>query len=178
MTSVPVFVESWQHECCGKPFAVGSRVAWRLAADEPTPLLAALGSHRPPWTQTLPVVKRLEAADGDHIGALVAGGGLRVFARGATSSVEGEDSAGGVLVHGPLVEDHHIGVPPEVDPVRGVVRRVRTVRVAYERDAASGSRVPAPGSARLADVAETERWNSDEDGRRFIGFLVELEVDG
>jgi hypothetical protein len=25
-----VFVESWQHECCGEPFAVGDEVSWPL----------------------------------------------------------------------------------------------------------------------------------------------------
>lgn len=28
-----VFLESWQHECCGAPFAVGDDVTWPLRAD-------------------------------------------------------------------------------------------------------------------------------------------------
>lgn len=176
MTSVPVFVQGWQHECCGEPFAVGSRVAWRLAADEGAFFATALGEHAPRWSRTLPLVAWLDpTGSGQDGGAVLGSGDLRAFVHLDT---EPATDPGGVLVRGPLLEDQHVGVPQAVSPTQGVVRRVRTVRVADERDAASGGRVPAPGSARLANVVETERWNSDEDGRRFIGFLVDLEVDG
>jgi hypothetical protein len=29
-----VWVEGWQHECCGKPFGIGSTVSWTLAEPE------------------------------------------------------------------------------------------------------------------------------------------------
>ncbi|MEU2440100.1 DUF6578 domain-containing protein [Streptomyces rubradiris] len=32
MAGVRVFYEDWQMECCGRPFAVGDEVAWRLVA--------------------------------------------------------------------------------------------------------------------------------------------------
>jgi hypothetical protein len=40
-----VFVEDWQHECCGAPFAVGDDVSWPLRADlDPAHLAVRLGA--------------------------------------------------------------------------------------------------------------------------------------
>lgn len=33
MATATVWVDYWQHECCGEPFAVGREVRWRLAPD-------------------------------------------------------------------------------------------------------------------------------------------------
>ncbi|WP_146211311.1 DUF6578 domain-containing protein [Quadrisphaera granulorum] len=172
---IPVFVSDWQHECCGEMFAVGSSVAWRLGVDEESFSAKVLADEAPSWSQHLPIVDSLKDLSGYESGGTVLGtGDLRVFARIDTTLTLTDQ---GALVRGPLLEDHHVTVPEEVAPTLGVVKAIRKVAIAYEQGATPQDLVPAPGSARLTKVVETQRWNSDDDGRRFIGFLVDLAVD-
>lgn len=39
-----LFLESWQHECCGDPFEVGDAVAWPVAPVEAEGLVPLLGA--------------------------------------------------------------------------------------------------------------------------------------
>jgi uncharacterized protein DUF6578 len=39
-----VWVDSWQMQCCGEPFRVGSQVAWTLRAADPDLLQKMLGA--------------------------------------------------------------------------------------------------------------------------------------
>ncbi|HEY6497022.1 MAG TPA: DUF6578 domain-containing protein [Trebonia sp.] len=41
-----VWVDAWQMQCCGKPFAVGSHVAWTLTAADAEWLMPVLGPRR------------------------------------------------------------------------------------------------------------------------------------
>jgi hypothetical protein len=41
---ITVWVDSWQMQCCGQPFRIGSHVAWTLRAADPDWLEAMLGT--------------------------------------------------------------------------------------------------------------------------------------
>jgi hypothetical protein len=42
---ITVWVDNWQMQCCGEPFALGSHVAWTLGPADPDWLDAVLGAH-------------------------------------------------------------------------------------------------------------------------------------
>ena len=42
-----VWIDGWQMQCCGKPFRLGSQVAWTLRAADPDWLEAVLGAQQP-----------------------------------------------------------------------------------------------------------------------------------
>lgn len=167
---VPVFIQSWQHECCGTMFAIGSHVAWFLGVDPDGFWARALGEKGPSWSRHLPVISRVEGLKDEPENFVVGTDGLRVFVQWDSYLAP---TPQGVTVPGPLVEDHHIDVPAEATPTRGVVRRVRTVHQGYLEG------MPRPGDAALADVVEVQRWNPDDEvrSRRFVGFLVDLDVE-
>jgi len=41
-----VWIDGWPMQCCGKPFRLGSRVAWTLGAADPDWLEAMLGAQQ------------------------------------------------------------------------------------------------------------------------------------
>lgn len=43
--NMTAWVDSWQTQCCGKPFRVSSGVTWKLGAPDPDWLAAVLGAH-------------------------------------------------------------------------------------------------------------------------------------
>lgn len=138
MAVLPVFVEDWQHECCGDDFAVGDTVAWRL-------LLIGDPDGSWGWPDELlsefhPTGRR--EFDGGEI--VTVSGGLQIAV---------DPSAGaGAVVRGSLREEHHGGVPEDVRPVEGVVRRLRVVRQQHRRRGREWS--PVAGAVELHDVAE------------------------
>jgi hypothetical protein len=42
--AMTIWIDSWQMQCCGEPFRLGSRVAWTLRAADPDWLAATLGA--------------------------------------------------------------------------------------------------------------------------------------
>jgi hypothetical protein len=137
---LPVLVESWQHECCGEDFAVGDTVAWRL-------LLAGHLEGELGWPEELLV----EFAAG---GRRESGDLLIVTVEGGVQlAVDPSAVLGGAVVRGGLVEEHHGGVPDEVRPVEGVVRRLRVVRQRHRRERGR-EWAPVAGAVELYDVTE------------------------
>ncbi|MHA6784578.1 DUF6578 domain-containing protein [Pseudonocardia saturnea] len=150
---VPVWMDSWQYECCGAPFAVGDRVRWTLQPADLEFLAPPLGALLPDWTvDDLPLIR----AD-DPI--VVGRGDLAVvLAPGQPHRV------------GLLAEDHHVGIPEGAPATAGTVASIRVVRWRTEERPPGGRAwYPVPGSAELEDVAEAVRPGGE-------GFLVELAV--
>ena len=50
---VPVWVEGWQHQCCGKDFAVGDEVRWTLVEGDENWHRSVLGQAYPRWAAEL-----------------------------------------------------------------------------------------------------------------------------
>ncbi len=129
--SLLVWVDAWQIQCCGDPFAVGSRVKWTL----------------------------YEESDRDWL-----------------TSVLGDDLARQVT-HG---EEHHGGLPDDAPTTSGLVARIRAVSCKFGPDptsvsAAAPVHIPIPGTADVVDVPEADGWYAEAEGRRFNGYLVDVE---
>lgn len=169
-----MWVEGWQLQCCGEPFAVGTAVSWRLTTDSEDFILRTLGAHAPAWSAALPRLAEITGAETS--GATFGARGLNVFIDpGVDARPVGPN---GVLLR-LLVEDHHVGVPDAVAPTPGQVRRIDLVRFGYERDDEHQAWRPRASDAALTEVARAEKWPVDEvDGRSFAGYLVQLEVNG
>lgn len=46
LMGMTVWIDGWPMQCCGKPFRLGSRVAWTLGAADPDWLEAMLGEQQ------------------------------------------------------------------------------------------------------------------------------------
>lgn len=143
---VPVWVDSWQYECCGDPFAVGDRVRWTLRPADLEFLAPPLGALLPDWhADDLPLIRVDDPT-------VVGRGDLAVvLAPGQPHRV------------GLLAEEHHGGIPEGAPATTGTVASIRVVRWRSDR-------LPVPGSGELEYVAEAERPVAG------AGFLVELAV--
>ncbi len=125
-----VWVDGWQVECCGEPFAVGDTVRWTLV-------------ERPFDDQLV-------------------------------------DERGRPEPRPTLAEEHHGDSPDDASVTAGVVRRIATVTFAYERlpgrERAYG---PVAGSGRTQQrqhVDGQEGALPTDEGRRFAGYVVDLDV--
>jgi hypothetical protein len=175
---LPVFVVSWQIECCGQPLAVDQGVRWQLLFSEagrwhgePEPY-----EHEVTLTgQAEPFVWELGEPDRANVRLRV---GSAVLYWSAPEVV-----AGAVTVTGAVQEDHHAGVPEDFPVTSGTVRRIR-VESRYFREDPPRSRtwVYAGPSASYRDVSTSPTWFDDLIGdavrrRSETGVLVDLEVD-
>jgi len=57
--AIMVWVDSWQMQCCGQPFCLGSQIAWTLRPADPDWIAGILGSDAP---------QNVEAAEDHHGG--------------------------------------------------------------------------------------------------------------
>ncbi len=123
----PVFIDSWQQQSGGRPFAVGDEVEW-------TVVLVDGREHG--WPDELLVDARVELQQ--HPERLPRPGSIAVSG-GVQAWWEGSEPAGTVLeLRGALVEDHHsLGLVYS----RGTVRRIQVVTQCYE---------PSPNGALMA----------------------------
>jgi hypothetical protein len=153
MGSWPVFVSSWQQECCGEPFALGDEVAWKL-------VLIDAENRDWPWPDRLladidAVVVGASTTDDGHDGVIVLAHGMSVWWPGERH--KGESFA----VRGLFLEEHHGGVPFEMPAVRGRVERIRLVTQPYRR-VQDNEWEPAAGDWELDDILRApERFESD-----------------
>lgn len=171
-----VWVDDWQYQCCGTPFAVGDQVSWTLTADSDDFLVRALGDHAPRQEFSLSLRDRIRDADVDLAGVVGESDGLRVFIDDSATGAPTRD-APFATVRLPR-EDHHIDVPATLEPTHGIVRRIRLVRFGYRSDG-SGGLEPRENDASLEDVRAAPRNPRQQvEGRRFSGFLVDLETRG
>lgn len=156
MSVWPVYIESWQHDCCGTEFVVGDRVSWHLAL-------------RPdvPGFEDFEVVP---AAAGAREG--VSGGGFEALElrwAGVHAWWEGPQGAR----RGLLVEERHDRPAAAVATV-GVVQRVRAVRRRYAWSGRHSAEVPTTDPVTLAPVAGT---SAPRPWRDLDGWLADLLVE-
>lgn len=163
-----MFVQDWQLECCGDPFAVGDRVEWTL-------------QFLTQETNTTPaeffITGRPECAAAAHAGDCTPG--FVATLDHALSVWMPVEEPPDVALRGFLMEEHHGGVPNDLTPVLGVVRRIRLVTQRYKN---LGGKTWAPASS-IAEYRELtaspdsfhrglERHPTQVD----IGLLIDLEV--
>jgi len=168
MPEWPVYVDGWQLECCGDPFAVGDEVEWTLTLVPGHPMRQELlvdfsGEVEAP------------ASDYERSGYVVRSGGVRVFVEDATAVDRRFET------RGLISEEHHGGIPDAVPPTRGRVRRIQLVTTLYVR-AADRTWTPKPGEDELHDLTHspaqfTELDTTPELRTSQTGLLVLLEVD-
>jgi Family of unknown function (DUF6578) len=165
----PVFVEHWQHECCGAPFAIGQTVEWTLVVDDPAgglipeDLLVDFGA----------AVAGEFAEDGTEPALhVVTDDGLNAAWHGA------RPESGRLLVRGSLREEHHGGVPEGLPATRGTVQRIRLVSQSYE-ERSERNWYPTGEITALRDLVEVPdmfRKDLERTGISETGVLVDLEV--
>jgi hypothetical protein len=168
MPNWPVYVEGWQLECCGAPFAVGDEVEWTLMLT-PDPSLPAelLVDFSGNVEQT--------ASDEKRSGCIVRSGELRAWVEG--TGVTDHD----FHMRGLLVEEHHGATPDGVPFTRGAVRRIQMVTRPYIPAGERGW-IPKPAEAELRDLPQSPPGFTDEETlpelRRIqTGLLVSLDVN-
>jgi Family of unknown function (DUF6578) len=163
-----VYVDDWQLECCGDPFAVGDEVAWTL-------VLSDRHSLPPEFETDFDGAVVGTVSDGVITGSVARVGSLYAF-------VEDAQSADGRLrVRGLLKEDHHGAIPGEIPRTHGTVRQIQVVTRPYVR-VGTRSWFPRGDEVELRDVARSpERFDTAEvqPGLQMseTGLLVELDVD-
>jgi hypothetical protein len=138
---VPVFVESWQIECCGDPPGVGDRVEWGLtfAAARPGVEPGPVDGVRFDGVATLhPVGAGLDLS-ADHPVQLDAGP-LHAY------WLAPRPVTGPVQLAGWLQEDHHGALPYPFPRTAGTVGRVRVRTQEYVADP-SDPQMFSPGGA-------------------------------
>jgi hypothetical protein len=173
MSIVPVLVQEWQQSCCGEPFAVGDSVAWTLELREPADVALTAELAREVTVDAEP----REGQSGGRVPTLVRADGLVAFWR-APLRIEGQ-----TRVRAVFIEEHHGELPDDIEPARGVVRRVRALWEEYDARVENGTRVfrLMDGESELRDVESSEDDGLDGGGRPpdnwvFEGWVVDLEV--
>jgi hypothetical protein len=175
---LPVFVASWQIECCGEPFALDEMVRWRLLFSEagrwhgePHEHEVTLTGHGEPFVWELGEQDRTDVR-------------LRVGPVVLYWSTP-EVVAGAVSVTGAVQEDHHAGIPEDFPVTTGRVRRIRVESRDFREDPPrSRVWVYAGPSASYREVSTSPTWFDDLTvtgdavrRRSETGVLVDLEVD-
>lgn len=165
-----MFVQDWQFECCGDPFAVGDEVAWTLLffVEPAVPMPGEM------YVDTRVRVERKGTADDGTIGHIVClGDELPAWWAGPGLCP--------VSVRGVLMEEHHGGVPCDLPRSRGVVRRIQLVTQEY-RNVGGVTWEPASATADYQELTSTPpEFDADLESpaphrRMQIGLLVDLEV--
>lgn len=168
-----VFIEGWQQECCGAPFAVGDDVSWTLAfLDDETALLRDELN-----TDVQGRVDRVAVTEtGAHVSVLVIDDGPTVsWARDGSNGST-------VRTRGILMEERHGAVPADLPVTRGRVRRIFLVTEPYRlADARTWVRAAGPGDLRevprAPDSFEDRTVDEQAGTARFeTGLLVELDL--
>ena len=171
---LPVFVASWQIECCADPVSVGDQVDWGLVFVERTEPEAAraetlveLDLHAEPWP-----------------------GGTECLGKYAVTLRTGaltmywdapRDVTRVKRLRGEVHEDHHGDFPPGHPTSRGLVRRIRVEERDYEKDPETQDSVLILKPTRYRDVTTSPKWFRDSDSDQRVrwaetGILVDLEV--
>lgn len=176
---LPVFVASWQIECCREPFAVDQTVRWQLLFKEAGRWHSEPPEHEVTLTvQAEPFLWEFGEQDRTNVRLRC---GSAVLYWSAPEAV-----AGAATVTGAVHEDHHGYVPDDFPTTTGRVRRIRVERREFIQDAPrSQGWVHAGPSAAYRDVSTSPTWFDDpipmgDTVRRQseTGVLVDLEVDG
>lgn len=165
---IPVWMDSWQYQCCGKDFRVGDEVSWTLVWEDDPWLSSILGDSYPDWSLKMDQ----SAADGTPVARR---GGLQV-------SLLSDAPAAARIVIGIPHEEHHHEAPDGAPATTGRVLRVEEVYVTYRRGERNTWH-PVLGTATLRGVQSATRWSEEErsswgseEQRTYAGMLIELEV--
>jgi hypothetical protein len=169
---VPVTIDCWEIECCGKPFSLGDQVTWRLvwtsAARLPDELFVTLDA-------TLETVSVTDPPHGDPSASqrcqrFVRAGPIRAEWSG-TDPLFGRMTLRGAL----LVTWHGGGLEPTSPPVSGFVRRIRTLRQRMQISS-DRRRLAVVRDSELIDVTECPHEFDDSGDRADRGVVVDLEI--
>jgi hypothetical protein len=169
---IPVWVEGWQHQCCGEDFAVGDEVRWTLVEGDEDWHRSVLGEAYPSWEADLD----LDSDQMVHSGRTETEWVVRRRGGLAVTIVAARDQPGQTRRVGLPGEEHHHDAPQGAPQTLGTVRRIRVVYCRYAAPVASELVEPVPGSATFVDATKALKWPDEGDERRFIGYLVDLDV--
>lgn len=95
--------------------------------------------------------------------------------RESLSSALGDDAAHRIT----HVEEHHGGLPDDLPPTEGTVRRITSAFCRYAPGTGQGKErilSPVPGTTVLRKVSKATGWEPKSPDLRFIGYIVELDV--
>ena len=169
MPVYPVFLDSWQIECCGRPVSIGDSVEWRLEFSEATGSTTSEA-----WYATVEA-----AVEPDDYGAVVRSGALVAWWSGKGRR------AGSAVLGGVFHQEHHHGLPDRFPCTHGLVRRVQVLTRAYLLSPLRNEWLTIPGATCLRDVERSPKYfggKRREPGAGFMtmdtGLLVRLEVAG
>lgn len=164
-----IYVEGWQLECCGDPFAVGERVAWCLTLEPDDDDLGLRSAQ-------------VTLAGGEVVHVTSSGRGheeVEVRVGDLTAAWAGPRPEPGQPRRGVLVENHHGGRPIARTATEGFVQRIRLVRRRYERCGERSYR-PAQTPVELRDLDRSpsgfDSHLEGASGWADDGLLVELQV--
>jgi hypothetical protein len=76
-----------------------------------------------------------------------------------------------------FIEDHHFDETAEPVTISATVAAIEAVQCDFAARPGESASWPVEGSDTRAPVAYAPRWVPDEEPRRFVGWLVELEHD-
>lgn len=162
---LPVFVDSWQIECCGERFCVGDAVAWQLLF---LPVDGLKNDWRPDalidmaptaWRETR------EAGSGWVFDCATLGTGIEVALRQRPPRPD--------RLRGLLYEEHHGGVPESLPATHATVRRIR---LATRPVHFVGTVAHPVGPLGLADVQRVPvRFNAEARGTMKDGAWIYAE---
>lgn len=172
MDALPVIIDFWEIECCGKPFAVGDEVSWRLVWAEQASLPGDLFVTVDATVETVSVT---DFPDRDPPGVrryqrVVRAGPIRADC-GGTESLSGPMTLRGAL----FATWHGGGLEPTSAPVTGVVRRIRTLRQRMRINPDRRRRALVPGTE-LRDVTACPQTFDDSGDRADLGVVVDLDI--
>ncbi len=170
---VTVWVDGWQHDCCGPDLVVGDAVERRLSLDSEAERLALLGDAAPA-AEGLDLLDLgpLPATWPEVGGRLLGLGGVRAFVREEPLRPVGAVAHRARL----LLDERHDGVPPSTPTTAGTVRSVRLVRQAVRHDPVRREAWPVPGDVQVEHLHAMEGFPASRAGREPAGWLVELLV--
>lgn len=174
---LPVFVESWQIECCMEPFTIGDQVQWSLLFVERGRFEPETGPEGQIELNGYAEPISWEATEQGRTSIQLSTGSANLY-WSAPSPVDGT-----VTVRGSVYEDHHGDVPDDFPDTSGIIRRLRVQTRPFEQDAQSpGIRVPAAVPPTYRDVDTSPKWfntthvDIHEDADLETGVLVDLDV--
>jgi hypothetical protein len=176
---LPIWIESWEIECCAAPPVVGESTTWWLF------LVPAGGSSlEPEFEQTWSGTARplFPTGSPESFGAVLAIDGAAVFCH-PDQLAEGTLAEGPCELRGHLAGTWHGGsVPEAVGRTTGLVRRVRVASQLFTRRG-DGPRESMPGTPTLTDRHRSPRSferallrPGDGPRRQETGVLLDLAI--
>jgi hypothetical protein len=171
---IPVFVASWQIECCWEPPALGDLIAWHLAfVEESEQVDFRRGLVQLEVTaSSFDTPEPFEGRWALQLDAPL----LSLYWMAARRAVGLQRLTG--LIH----EDHHAEVPETLPATYGIVRRIQVEECTFVSSASDATTwVPASVAPTYRDVKVSPKWFrhgslTGAETRSETGVLVEIDV--